>query len=133
MVTSCTKSFNEFKLPNTLATSQSASAGQGPDLHNFGHPWSTVPTGFWWNGGGGGGYCSLRGTKILTVDGERSIEDLAIGICCRQCSVAGVPSNGSDTIVARRAIRPSHWLSPRCWFVSPAPLSLPMSRMPIFM
>jgi Hint domain len=30
-------------------------------------------------GGGGGGNCFLKGTKILTSEGERKIEDLAIG------------------------------------------------------
>jgi len=30
-------------------------------------------------GGGGGAHCFLRGTKILTLQGERSIDDLRIG------------------------------------------------------
>src|SRR3954468_22934767 len=30
-------------------------------------------------GGGGGAHCFLRGTKILALQGERSIEDLRIG------------------------------------------------------
>ena len=53
-----------------------------------------------------GSSCFLKGTKILTAEGERKIEDLASGICCRHCSAECVLSNGSAAIRSRRAIRP---------------------------
>ena len=61
-------------VPATLATVRSAAATQicGPFgficINLPGHP-----------GGGGGGNCFLKGTKILTAEGERKIEGLAIG------------------------------------------------------
>jgi hypothetical protein len=66
-------------VPATLATVHSASAGQGQGLvcgilGIFGV--QCPPNG---NGNGGGGNCFLRGTKILTTEGERKIEDLAVG------------------------------------------------------
>jgi hypothetical protein len=58
-------------VPAILATVHSAAAGH-PDHPD--HPdHSDHP------GGGGGTSCFLKGTKILTADGERKIEDLAIG------------------------------------------------------
>jgi Hint domain len=66
-------------VPATLATVHSASAGQGPIctiLGWFGVPCPPTPG----NGNGGqNANCFLRGTKILTTEGERKIEDLAVG------------------------------------------------------
>ena len=68
-------------VPATLATVHAASASQGPIctiLGFFGVPCPTTPG----NGngtGGGKGNCFLKGTKILTAEGERNIEDLAVG------------------------------------------------------
>ena len=67
---------------STLATVHSASAGQGlicavvdgiNDILGTHLPCPSPKT------GGGGGNCFLRGTKILTADGERKIEDFAVG------------------------------------------------------
>jgi hypothetical protein len=53
--------------------------------------------------------CFLKGTKILAADGERKIEDLAIGDLLPAMFGAGcVPLNGSAAILSGRAIRRSH-------------------------
>jgi hypothetical protein len=70
-------------VPATLATVHAASASQGPIctiLGFFGIPCPTTPGNGNGNGNGGGkGNCFLKGTKILTAEGERNIEDLAVG------------------------------------------------------
>jgi Hint domain len=72
-------------VPATLATVRSASAGQGPIcivLGLFGLPCPPTHGNGNGNGNGNGGHsgnCFLKGTGILTADGERKIEDLAIG------------------------------------------------------
>jgi hypothetical protein len=70
-------------LPATLATVHAASASQGPIctiLGFFGVQCPTTPGNGNGNGNGGGkGNCFLKGTKILTAEGERNIEDLAVG------------------------------------------------------
>jgi Hint domain len=68
-------------VPATLATVYSASAGQGRGLiceflGLIGLP-CPPPTGE--GNGMGKGNCFLKGTKILTAEGERKIEDLAVG------------------------------------------------------
>jgi len=51
------------------------------------------------NKDGGDARCLMRGTTIKTADGDRKIEELAIGgICCRPCSAACAPFNGSHAI-----------------------------------
>ena len=70
-------------VPATLATVHSASAGQGGGLvclisSIFGQP--CPPTTGNGNGNGGGSRnCFLKGASILTAEGERKIEDLAVG------------------------------------------------------
>jgi hypothetical protein len=70
-------------VPATLATVHAASASQGPIctiLGFFGIPCPTTPgNGNGTGNGGGKGNCFLKGTKILTAEGERNIEDLAVG------------------------------------------------------
>jgi hypothetical protein len=70
-------------VPATLATVHSASASQGPICTILGIFGVTCPTtqgnGNGNGNGGHGGNCFLKGTKILTAEGERKIEDLAIG------------------------------------------------------
>ena len=72
-------------VPATLGTVHSATAGGikvcFPVLGciTIGGGVSTGGGGGGSTGGGGGVNCFLRGTNILTADGERSIEDLAIG------------------------------------------------------
>jgi Hint domain len=70
-------------VPATLATVHAASASQGPIctiLGFFGIPCPTTPGNGNGSGNGGGkGNCFLKGTKILTAEGERKIEDLAVG------------------------------------------------------
>jgi Hint domain len=67
----------------TLATVHSASASGGGLCAIFPIPFLCPPPGKdngpGNGGGGGGGNCFLKGTKILTADGERKIEDLAVG------------------------------------------------------
>ena len=62
-------------VPATLATVHSAAAAS-----QF---WVATCPGSWqrpgWSRAAGGGNCFLKGTKILTAEGERKIEDLAIG------------------------------------------------------
>jgi Hint domain len=70
-------------VPATLATVHSASSGQGRGLiceflGLIGLP-CPPPTGNGKGNGGGKGNCFLKGTKILTAEGERKIEDLAVG------------------------------------------------------
>jgi hypothetical protein len=63
-------------IPATLATVHSASAGQGTVctiLGLFGLPCPPIPR------KGNSGNCFLKGTGILTSEGERKIEGLAIG------------------------------------------------------
>jgi hypothetical protein len=50
-----------------------------PDLHNFGLVWRAVSPAPGSGTGGHNGNCFLRETKILTAEGERNIEDLAVG------------------------------------------------------
>ena len=70
-------------VPATLATVHSAAAGGLCGIPIFGPILCGRPNpGSGNNGGGthgGAGNCFLKGTKILTADGDRNIEDLAIG------------------------------------------------------
>jgi Hint domain len=66
-------------VPATLATVHSASASGGGLCAIFPIPFLCPPPGKGNGGGGGKGNCFLKGTKILTADGERKIEDLAVG------------------------------------------------------
>jgi Hint domain len=66
-------------VPATLATVHSASASGGGLCAIFPIPFLCPPPGKGNGGGGGKGNCFLKGTKILTAEGERKIEDLALG------------------------------------------------------
>ena len=66
-------------VPATLATVHSASASGGGLCAIFPIPFLCPPPGKGNGGGGSKGNCFLKGTKILTADGERKIEDLAVG------------------------------------------------------
>ena len=63
-------------VPATLATVHSAAAGCSPILCDL---WRPVRRRASLQAVGGGGNCFLKGTKIQTAEGERKIEDLAIG------------------------------------------------------
>ena len=111
-------------VPVTLGTIHSAAATTicGPR----GHICITLP-------GKGGGNCFLRGTKIRTADGERKIEDLAIG------DLLPTMFGGLRPVqwIGRYPIKKSDPFQAlgqrtRCRFASPAPLSPRMFRMPIF-
>jgi Hint domain len=75
--------------------------------------------------------CFLKGTKIQTAEGERRVEDLAIGDLLPTMSADCVPSNLSDAIQPGGVIRRNRGSRTRCRFALPAPLSRPMFRMPI--
>jgi Hint domain len=67
-------------VPAVLGTVRAAHAGEEClpwPLDKICFP--TTPVGGGGSHGGGGGNCFLKGTKILTAEGERKIEDLAIG------------------------------------------------------
>jgi Hint domain len=68
-------------VPATFATIHSAAAGDC--LISLGKVCLFPPGGTVGGGGsssgGGGGHCFLKGTKILAAEGERNIEDLAVG------------------------------------------------------
>ena len=88
------------------------------------------------NGGNGNGAnCFLKGTKIQTVEGERKVEDLAIGDLL-PTMFGGLASRSMDrdAIQSGGVIRRSLGSRTRCQFASkPVPLSLPTSRVPISM
>jgi Hint domain len=66
-------------IPATLATVRSASAGSNEICVNIWGQEYCIQLGGLGNGGGGSGNCFLKGTKVRTAEGERKIEDLAIG------------------------------------------------------
>jgi hypothetical protein len=67
-------------IPATLATVRSADASSNEICVNiWGHDFCIEVGGSGNGGGGGSGNCFLKGTKVRTAEGERKIEDLAIG------------------------------------------------------
>ena len=78
--------------------------------------------------GPGGPHCFLRGTTILTADGGRRIEDLAIGDLLPTVFGGIRPIQWSHIIHSRRAIRHGPGWRRRCQFGSPARRSGGMFR-----
>ena len=120
-------------VPATLASVHSAAAGGItvclPVLGCI-----TIGGGGKGGGGKGGGVssnCFLKGTKIRTAEGEREIENLAIGDLLPTMSGGLRPVQWIGRYTSGKATRPKPgWRTP-CRFVSPALLLLPMSPMPI--
>jgi hypothetical protein len=77
--------------------------------------------------------CFLKGTKIQTAKGERKVEDLAIGDLLPTMFGGLRPVQWIGRYQSGGVIRRSCGSRTRCRFASPAPLSLPMSPIPISM
>ena len=82
------------------------------------------------NGNGKHAMCFLKGTKIQTAEGERKVEDLAIGDLLPTMFGGLRPVQWIGRYPIKRAIPPSRGSRTRCRFVSHAPLSVPSCRMP---
>jgi hypothetical protein len=106
----------------SLATTRNALAGNGNGNGNGnGH------------GHGNNPMCFLKGTKIQTAEGERKVEDLAIGDLLPTMFGGLRPVQWIGRYPIRRSDPTKPWVKDALPFALPAPPSRPMFRIPISM